>query len=168
MQDGKIVWMDWGMVGRLTQRDKELFLTAMKAIVDGDVYELKNVVLSMGVLHQKINHAALYNDIDLMMTKYASADFASLNLGNFLLELNDLTNRHHIGMPEGVSLLGRGVMTIEGLLAETNPDINFMDIITLHLAGKEVDLKKELKETGASAPVSYTHLIDITGFSQIL
>ena len=80
VQDGKIVWMDWGMVGRLTQRDQELFLTAVKAIVDGDVYELKSVLLSMGVLHQKINHAALYNDIDLMMTKYACTDFASLNL----------------------------------------------------------------------------------------
>lgn len=161
VQDGKIVWMDWGMVGRLTQRDQELFLTAVKAIVDGDVYELKSVLLSMGVLHQKINHAALYNDIDLMMTKYACTDFASLNLGNFLVELNDLTNRHHIGLPAGVSLLGRGVMTIEGLLAETNPDINFMDIITLHLAGKEVDLKKELKETGASALITLRKSLDI-------
>ena len=161
VKDGKIVWMDWGMVGRLTQRDKELFLTAVKAIADGDVYELKNVVLSMGVLHQKINHAALYNDIDLMMTKYAYTDFASLNLGNFLIELNDLINRHHIGLPEGVSLLGRGVMTIEGLLTETNPNINFMDIITLHLAGKEVDLKKELKETGASALITLRKSLDI-------
>lgn len=161
VRDGQIVWMDWGMVGRITQRDQELFLTAVKAIADGDVYELKNVVLSMGVFHQKVNHAALYNDIDLMMTKYACTDFASLNLGNFLMELNDLTNRHHIGMPEGVSLLGRGVMTIEGLLTETNPNINFMDIITLHLAGKEVDLKKELKETGASALITLRKSLDI-------
>lgn len=108
VRDGQIIWMDWGMVGRLTQRDKELFLNAVKAIAEGDVYELKNVVLSIGVVHQKINHAELYNDIDLMMTKYACTDFASLHLGTLLVELNDLTNRHHIGMPEGVSLLGRG------------------------------------------------------------
>lgn len=61
----------------------------------------------MDVLYQKINHAALYNDIDLMMTQYACTDFASLNLGNFLMELNDLTNRHHIGMPEGGDRLCR-------------------------------------------------------------
>lgn len=163
IQDGKIIWMDWGMVGRLTLRDKELFLNAVKAIADGDVYELKNVVLSMGVLHQKINHAALYNDIDLMMTKYACTDFSSLNLGSLLMELNDLTNRHRIGMPEGVSLLGRGVVTIEGLLAETNPKINFMDIITLHLAGKEIDLKKEMKETGAAALITLRKSLDIPG-----
>ena len=75
------------------------------------------MVLLMGVPHQKINHAALHNDIDLMVTPYACTDFASLNLGNFLTELNDLTNRHHIGMP-GVYILGQGLMSIEGLLAE--------------------------------------------------
>lgn len=161
IRDGRIVWMDWGMVGRLTRRDRELFLTAVKAVADNDVYELKNVVLSLGVLHQKINHAALYNDIDLMMTKYACTDFASLNLGSFIMELNELSNRHHIGMPAGVSLLGRGIVTIEGLLAEIDPSINFMEIITLHLAVQEVDLKKELKETGASALITLRKSLDI-------
>lgn len=52
-------------------------------------------------------------------------------------------------------------MTIEGLLAETNPNLNFMDIITLHLVGKEVDLKKELKETGASALITLRKSLDI-------
>lgn len=106
VRDGKIIWLDLGMMGKISQRDRSMFSAAVQAIIDNDVYELKNVVLSMGILRQKINHAALYNDIDLMLTKYANADFASINLGKFIIELNDLTNRHHIGMPDGVSMLG--------------------------------------------------------------
>lgn len=161
IRDGKIIWLDLGMVGKISQRDRSLFTTAMQAIIDGDVYELKNVLLSMGVLRQKINHAALYNDIDLMMTKYATADFASINLGRFIIELNDLTNRHHIGMPEGVSMLGRGLMTIEGVLADINPDISFMQIVTIHLAGQELDIKKELKETSVTALNTLRKTLDI-------
>ena len=138
-----------------------MLTTAIQAIVNDDVYELKSVVLSMGVLRQKVNHAALYNDVDLMMTKYANAEFASINLGKFIVELNDLTNRHHIGMPQGISMLGRGLMTIEGVLADVNPEINFMEIVTYHLAEKEIDIKKELKETSVTALNTLRKTLDI-------
>lgn len=161
VRDGKIVWLDLGMVGKISQRDRSMFNTAMQAIISGDVYELKSVVLSVGVLRQKVNHAALYNDIDLMMTKYASTDFASINLGRFIVELNDLTNRHRIGLPEGISMLGRGLMTIEGVLADLDPSINFMEIVTMHMADKEIDLKKELKETSFTALSTLRKTLDI-------
>lgn len=161
VRDGKIIWLDLGMVGQISQRDRGMLTTAIQAIVNDDVYELKSVVLSMGVLRQKVNHAALYNDIDLMMTKYANADFASINLGKLIVELNDLTNRHHIGMPQGISMLGRGLMTIEGVLADVNPEINFMEIVTYHLAEKEIDLKKELKETSVTALNTLRKTLDI-------
>lgn len=161
VRDGKIIWLDLGMVGKISQRDRGMLRAAVQAIVHDDVYELKNVVLSMGVLRQKINHAALYNDIDLMMTKYASADFATINLGRFIVELNDLTNRHHIGMPEGVSMLGRGLMTIEGVLADLDPSINFIEIVAGHLAEKELDLRKELKETSFTALAALRKTMDI-------
>ena len=161
VREGKIIWLDLGMVGKISQRDRSMLSTAVQAIMHDDVYELKSVVLSMGVLRQSVNHAALYNDIDLMMTKYAKADFASINLGKFIVELNDLTNRHHIGMPEGISMLGRGLMTIEGVLADINPDINFIEIVTYHLAEKEIDLKKELKETSVTALNTLRKTLDI-------
>ncbi|MEG1392463.1 MAG: AarF/UbiB family protein, partial [Aurantimicrobium sp.] len=100
IREGKIVWLDLGMVGRITGRDKEQFSAALKAMIHGDVMELKNVALSIGIVRQKLNHAALYNDIDLMLARYSTADFASINLGQFLVEMNDLMSRHHIGMPE--------------------------------------------------------------------
>ncbi|MEG2001394.1 MAG: AarF/ABC1/UbiB kinase family protein, partial [Evtepia sp.] len=113
-------------------------------------------------MRQKLNHAALYNDIDLMLTRYSAADFASINLGQFLVEMNDLMNRHHIGMPEGVSMLGRGMMTLEGVLSDLSPKINFMGIITQHMAEKEFDMQKELKETGAAALVTLRKSLDIS------
>ncbi|MEG0598186.1 MAG: AarF/UbiB family protein, partial [Oscillospiraceae bacterium] len=161
IREGKIVWLDLGMVGRITGRDKEQFSAALKAMIHGDVMELKNVALSIGIVRQKLNHAALYNDIDLMLARYSTADFASINLGQFLVEMNDLMSRHHIGMPEGVSMLGRGMMTLEGVLSGLSPKINFMEIITRHMVGKEFDLQKELKETGAAALVTLRKSLDI-------
>ena len=41
IRDGKIVWLDFGMMGRLTARDKSLFRQAIAALANRDVYELK-------------------------------------------------------------------------------------------------------------------------------
>ncbi|MFQ8599611.1 MAG: AarF/ABC1/UbiB kinase family protein [Oscillospiraceae bacterium] len=41
IRDGKIVWIDLGMMGRLSPRDKTLLRDGVKAIVRGDVTRLK-------------------------------------------------------------------------------------------------------------------------------
>lgn len=159
IRDGKIIWLDLGMVGRLSARDREQFTAAMQAFINGDIYELKNIVLSIGVLRQKPDHAALYNDLALMAARYGKMDFASLNLGNLLMELVDLANRNHIGLPEGVSMLGRGLVTLEGVLSAADPEINFMDIMKQHLADiLKMTVKGQTKEnleiTGSEEPLS--------------
>ena len=62
IRDGKIVWLDFGMMGRLTARDKSLFRQAIAALANRDVYELKNVILTLGVVKGKVNHTRLYTD----------------------------------------------------------------------------------------------------------
>ncbi len=41
IMDGKIAWLDFGMMGNVTGRDKELFRSAVTAIVNNDIYQLK-------------------------------------------------------------------------------------------------------------------------------
>ena len=69
VRGGKIVWLDLGMMGRLSPRDQALFRRAVKAIVASDVYELKTILLTIGNHNGRINHARLYTDIDDMLTK---------------------------------------------------------------------------------------------------
>ncbi|MCI9272573.1 MAG: AarF/ABC1/UbiB kinase family protein [Clostridiales bacterium] len=148
IREGKIVWLDLGMMGRLTRRDKHLFRAAIRAVVNNDVYELKNIVLTLGVVRGRVNHARLYTDLDDMLLKYGDLDLGSINLGQMVQELLELAKNHGIGMPAGVTMLGRGVMTIEGVLAACCPDISFLKIVSAHLAGEAVsdfDLSKELR-----------------------
>lgn len=42
IRDGKIVWLDLGMVGKLSNYDREIFKDIMKAMVTHDVFELKS------------------------------------------------------------------------------------------------------------------------------
>lgn len=130
VHDGKIIWIDMGMMGRITPRDKALLREGVGAIVKGDVEEIKEVITTMGVCHKPIDQDQLYMDIDMLFRKYGNMDMSNINLGKMLAEVMGVAKMHHISMPKGVSMLGRGLMTIEGVLATLSPDINIVQIMS--------------------------------------
>ncbi len=149
IRDGKIVWLDFGMMGRLTARDKGLFRQAIAALANRDVYELKNVILTLGAVKGKVNHTRLYTDLDDFVTRYGDLDLGSLNMGQMLEELMDLAKTNGISLPAGLSMLGRGVMTIEGVITACCPHVSVIQIIVNHLAGGMKD-NLDFKQAGAS------------------
>ena len=151
INDGKIAWLDFGMMGTLSGRDKELFRGAVAAIVNNDIYRLKNVFLTLGTAKRPIDHTLLYTDIEEMVSRYGNLELGSMNLGAVFQEFMQLANKHHIILPQSVTMLGRGVMTIEGVLLYCAPEINLLQILAAHISGeffKNLDWNKALRRTG--------------------
>ena len=147
IRDGKIVWIDMGMMGRLSHRDKGLIKCAIKAVVQNDVNELKSVVLQMGIYNTEINHIKLYSDIDGFLEKYSSVEMGELNMGSVLEELFSVASSHHISMPKGVSILGRGMLTLEGVVSRLSPDVNIVNIASVRIIDdmkRDFNVKKEV------------------------
>lgn len=164
VRGGKIVWLDLGMMGRLSPRDQALFRRAVKAIVTSDVYELKTILLTLGSHNGRINHTRLYTDIDDMLTKYGSMELGSMDLGKVVTELTTLAADHNISMPAEITMLGRGVVTIEGVLSRACPQVNFIQIMANHLSGnlaEEFDLKREVRHAGRSFLATSRKSLDI-------
>ncbi len=164
VRDGKIVWMDMGMMGSLSRRDQQQLSKAVAGVAAHDVAAVKEVVLTMGVVRGPINHSQLYNDLDLLLLRYADAELMELDLGDLLREFFDLAQTHNISMPPGVTMLMRGVMTLEGLLERCAPEISFMQVISAHLKGRMFDhfnLEKELLKHGKTLYQSGQHLLGL-------
>lgn len=164
IRDGKIVWIDLGMVGTLSNRDKNLFKSAIESIVTHDISKLKDIVLTIGTVNGKINHARLYEDIEIFLNKYGTDDMAYIDLGKLIEELVELCNKHKITMPKGVTIFARGLITIQGVVADLSPEINFIDIVANHMtneAMKEFDLKKELFKSQKQLYVSGKKLLEL-------
>ena len=164
IRNGKIVWLDLGMMGNLSKYDRDILKNMVKAIVGNDVLELKNSLLTMGEATERINHARLYTDIDDMLTKYGTMDLGNINLGKLLGEMISLAREHHISMPSGIGMLGRGLVTFEGVLSACCPDVNFVQVVSKHLYKNilaDFDIVKELEHTGKSAYGLFRKSLDI-------
>ncbi len=166
IRDGKIVWIDLGMVGRLSSRHRQLFKDAVVAAVENDVYTLKDTLLLLGHSKGEIDHNRLYADVADMLGKYASMDLGSLDAGQFITELLRLAQTHGIMLPSGMAMLARGIMTIEGVLSKINPETNFLQIVGSHVSDGFLgnkDLKRELRHAGRAIYTFGKRAIDIPG-----
>lgn len=149
IRNNEIVWLDLGMVGRLSHKDKMTFRKAILAIINNDAYDMKDAVLSIGIQKAPINHTKLYTDIDEMMNRYIGTDFGSLEMGALIRNILEVAKDHKIGFAPGISMLARGAITIEGVLKMCCPEINLIEILQVHMKAdfkKNFDTSAELEK----------------------
>lgn len=166
--DGKIVWIDMGMMGRLTERDRELIGKAIEGIAMGDVSMIQEVVMLLGEFKEKPNQSILYEDINSLLSKYGTVDMGSIDVAEVMMDMMEVMKENRIIMPHGLTMLARGLTHMEGVLADIAPEINMVEIASTHVAGnmiKDRDWRKEIKRSGRNLYKALHKAIEIPIFA---
>lgn len=146
IEDGVIVWIDMGMMGRLSVRDRLLLSNVVEAFATYDIEGIKSSILTIGVHDGNIDHAQLYADVENAFSKYADADLGDMDIAEVMDFMFTVAKKHHISIPSGVTILARGIATLEGVLAQICPDISVIEImsnaVTSDILGR-MDLKAD-------------------------
>ena len=168
VQDGKIVWIDMGMMGRLTERDKELIGKAIRGIAENDIGMIQEAVMALGEFKEKPDQSVLYEDISELMSKYGSLDMGEIDVAEVMMDLMEVMKENKIRMPHGLTMLARGLTNMEGVLADIAPQINMIEIASRHIAEsmwKDLDWKKELKHAGKNLYRSMHKAVEVPGLA---
>ena len=141
IRDGKIVWIDMGMMGRLTERDREQISNAVKGVAENDIGLIQEAVMALGEFRGKPDQSKLYEDINNLMAKYGTIDMGDIDIAEVMQDLMEVMKENKISMPHGLTMLARGLANMEGVLAEISPQINMVEIAAARM--KESFLTKE-------------------------
>ena len=133
VRDGKIVWLDMGMMGTLTERERKLVGQAVSGVARGDVGLCRDAVLGLGEFRGKTDKRQLYRDIEGLLDQYGTADLGSMDLAKVFEDLTDVMKRNGISMPSSLTMLARGLATIEGVVADLSPDQRW-NVVTARMA----------------------------------
>ena len=145
VRSGKIVWLDLGMMGRISGGDGAMFTRLMEAIPKNDADQITDVMLAIGICKRTPDRARLSLDIEVLLTKYRQMSLASIDVGKVLGETLTLAKRHEIAMPASMTMLCRSVVILESVLASLDPDTNLLKIMSAHLKKDAFDAEN-LKE----------------------
>ncbi|MCD8151186.1 MAG: AarF/UbiB family protein [Clostridiales bacterium] len=151
IRDGKIIWIDMGMMGRISQRDRMVLSKVIQGIAEHDISTVVEAVLSIGEFRAKPDQKLLYADISEWLAKYGSAGFGGLNMGTVLQDLMDIMKENKVAMPHTLTMLVRGLTTIEGVIADIAPDINVVQVAAARMTNslwRDFDWRLELENGG--------------------
>lgn len=135
VQEGKVVYIDLGIMGRLTPTERAEFSTIIEAVGLQDPGKLKDALLSFAISKDNalIDHPKMLADLDLLLASYSSCDIADLDIGQFLADVLALTRMSKVTLPSSISTVSRGIIAIEGTIADFIPNESIIGIINDHI-----------------------------------
>ena len=151
IRDGKIVWIDLGMMGRLTETDKRMITRAVQGIAENDINEIQDAVLALGEFRGKPDQGQLHEDLKHLVNKYGSVELGMIKIAEIMQDLMEVMKENKISMPHGLTMLVRGLTHVEGILSDISPEINMIEIAQARIMSSmfhNFDWKKEVREKG--------------------
>lgn len=154
IKDKKIVFIDFGIVGELSESVKEDLIKLMRAIVFEDIDQLMNLLLQMAITKEKVDRFAFSEDLNDFFQSYISKSFGQIDLSTFFSDVLHVTHTYKMVMPNDFILLAKSLTIIEGVVSELHPEINIMKIATTYIKASDdislVDgISKEKLKLGA-------------------
>lgn len=128
MENEIIGFMDFGMMGRLDEEIKEKGVDLFIAILERNPNKIINEMLNLGITSQEIDTHSLKIDIREMLDQYYDKSLKEIKLGELINQLVNIAIKYHIRMPVEFALLGKSLLTIEGLGLELDPHFNLAEV----------------------------------------
>ena len=144
INDGKIVYLDFGMMGHLNGRDKELLNKCIISIIKNDVSDLAHNLMLLNTNNNTIDYMNLIKDIKKVLDKNKTTEISEINFKEFATDLFSLLHANKISLPKDISMLIRGIVVLEGLLEEINPKLSLMQVLKNRIKGRDLITKEEV------------------------
>jgi len=150
-QEGKLVMIDFGMVGSIPPELKEILVDLVLAIVKRDNIQVVGYFKRIGFLRYDADTELVARAVGILLeeTLGLGVDFAKADFGAFLTDLEQLLYEQPFQIPAQFTFLGRALGTLYGICIGLDPNFNFLDEAKPYLnsfAKEETTIWNSVKE----------------------
>lgn len=131
-----IEWIDFGMMGELSSKERDSLMSCARAVAKRDAYGLKRALLQIAKATGPVDHAELLAMCDNVIHQYADSDLASFNTANLLSDLIGAMSDSGFELPASITMLARGLVTLEGTIRMISDRVNIMDVVRTYTVGQ--------------------------------
>ncbi|MBQ0957420.1 ubiquinone biosynthesis protein UbiB [Ideonella sp. 4Y11] len=121
----RIAFIDFGMVGRLSQRRREELLQLLLGLVQRQPRQVADVLLdwaeAQGGGLAGAHLGQLEAEIEGFVDQYHGTPLAQLNLGQMLADTTAILREHHLALPSDLALLIKAFISLEGMGRALDP-----------------------------------------------
>lgn len=128
LKNNTIIFMDFGMVGRLTSEMKGHFASLLISMMKQDASGVVKAIIKMGVVPDDVNMASLNRETEKVRDKYYDVELSQLNFGEAVQDVFKIANKHRIGLPQDFTILAKALITLESLVSQLDPEFSIIDV----------------------------------------
>ena len=128
--NGRIYFLDFGMVGELSPEMRQLLLLVLLAFWQEDVPFLTEVVLIMaGPEGEQADAAGLEAELEVLLRRYRHTSLGEIQLGPLLQEIAQASTRHRVRLPASLVLTGKALAQMQLAATELDPELDPFSIV---------------------------------------
>ncbi len=149
--EGKLVMIDFGMVGSIPPDLKETLIELVLALVKRDNIQVVGYFKKIGFLRYDADTELVARAVGLLLeeTLGTGIDFANADFSGFLTDLESLLYEQPFQIPAQFTFMGRALGTLYGICIGLDANFNFLDEAKPYLtsfARKEAGVWEAIKE----------------------
>ena len=127
--DGRVCLLDLGMVGRVSETQRDDMVALVVATIANDMTTAARVLLKMGTPTQRVNLAAFKADLARIREQHlAVASLGEYDSSGFIAELARAAGRHRIRVASDMAILAKAAATLEDIIRTLHPDVDLVGI----------------------------------------
>ncbi len=126
LRDNHIVFIDFGMVGHLSDRRREQFVSLLYSIVEKDEEGVADALVELGE-GESIHRDTLIEDVSMFLHTYHGVGLRHLNLTKVIHDLLAILRRHELVLPLELAQTFKVIITLESLGRHLDPDFNLVN-----------------------------------------
>lgn len=126
--DNQIVFLDFGIVGRLSKKNKYAMLKLFLGISKDSPRIVIDAILQMGAISPQINMPAFERDVQKLLDKYLNLTLHEVKLSELTNEFFYILYEYDIKVPGNLTMLAKTFIIMEGVVERLGLDHNILEI----------------------------------------
>ncbi len=128
-EEGKIILLDFGMVGQLMKKDKYAFAGIFIAMARNDAREMATQMRKLAVEDNITDMRQFVYDLNDLIEDYAHLDVGESSIQDVIQRLQKIMYDYHITVPGGVFIIFRAFAILEGIGKKMHPNFKTYEFI---------------------------------------
>ncbi|MFP3594690.1 ABC1 kinase family protein [Chryseobacterium sp. SIMBA_038] len=161
-KDGKVVFIDFGAVGKIQPNDKEILESLIVSFVAKNAHKIVRSLKKMAISYEIPDERRFENDVDDILNFVHSTSLKEIDPQAIINKMKDVLKDNRLYMPDYFYLLFKGIGLIEGVGRTINPDLDIVKSLnpyTKKILTKKISPKTILKN-GMDKMMNFTDNID--------
>lgn len=125
-KDARVVFIDFGAVGKIQPNDKEILEQLIVAFVSKNASKIVKNLKKMAVSYEIPDDKAFQNDVEDVLNFVHSTSLQKIDVPKLVGKMTQTLKNNQLNMPDYLYLLLKGISLIEGVGRTINPDLDIV------------------------------------------